>query len=83
MNKDIKMQETQTKPYFKERLQAGESYWWCSCGLSAKQPFCDGSHKGACELKPQSFTVDETRDYVLCGCKKTSKGPFCDGSHKN
>jgi len=62
-------------------LEAGQ-YWWCSCGLSKKQPFCDGSHKGT-SFTPQMFKLDEPQTLWLCACKKTSKAPNCDGSHKN
>lgn len=62
-------------------LEEGKSYYWCSCGLSAKQPFCDGSHKGT-DFKPQEFTAHETKSAALCTCKQTENGPFCDGKHK-
>lgn len=75
---------TQTKPFYRVALESGKDYWWCACGLSKAQPFCDGSHKSVPEVsKPQKFSVEDTRDYVLCGCKNTRKGPFCDGSHKD
>ena len=54
-------------------------YRWCSCGMSLKQPFCDGSHEGT-DFKPFKFTIEEpVKDIQLCGCKITSKRPFCDG----
>jgi CDGSH-type Zn-finger protein len=56
------------------------TYYWCSCGLSSKQPFCDGSHKGT-DFSPQSFQVSEKKKVALCLCKHTKKSPFCDGSH--
>ncbi len=61
-------------------LEAGKNYFWCTCGKSAKQPFCDGSHKGS-TFNPQKVTVDKTATYNLCGCKGTDDKPFCDGSH--
>jgi CDGSH-type Zn-finger protein len=61
-------------------LEAGKAYFWCSCGKSAKQPFCDGSHKGT-TLSPQKVTVDKSGTYNLCGCKATDDKPFCDGAH--
>lgn len=64
-------------------LEAGKTYYWCSCGHSAKQPFCDGSHKERGEFAPVEFTVEETKTHYLCGCKGTGGQPFCDGSHKN
>lgn len=62
-------------------LEAGQSYWWCRCGRSQNQPFCDGSHAGT-EFEPMEFTVDEKKKYALCQCKHTAKSPFCDATHK-
>lgn len=62
-------------------LEAGKTYYWCSCGNSANQPFCDGSHKGS-EFAPKAFTAEESKTGYLCACKHTSNPPFCDGSHK-
>lgn len=62
-------------------VEAGKSYWWCSCGKSAKQPFCDGSHKGS-EFTPQKYDATEARTVYFCACKATANGPLCDGSHK-
>ena len=70
------------KASYKVEVEEGKSYWWCSCGKSAKQPFCDGSHKGS-EFKPMQYTATETRTVSFCGCKHTGKAPMCDGSHKN
>lgn len=69
-----------TKPTVLE-LEAGD-YFWCSCGHSDNQPFCDGSHKGT-EFTPQNFTLEEKQKVALCLCKQTSNTPFCDGSHSN
>ena len=69
-----------SKPHAVE-LEAGESYYWCTCGQSANQPFCDGSHKGS-EFTPMKFTADKTGTAYLCGCKQTANRPFCDGTHK-
>lgn len=55
-------------------------YWWCACGLSSKQPMCDGSHKGS-GLAPMKFSVTETKKVWLCQCKHSANKPFCDGSH--
>ena len=55
-------------------------YFWCSCGQSKGQPFCDGSHKGT-EFTPLAFEVTEAKQYALCNCKHTEGAPFCDGSH--
>lgn len=61
-------------------LKAGD-HWWCACGQSKNQPFCDGSHKGT-EFTPVKFTVAADGKKWLCGCKRTAGQPFCDGSHK-
>ena len=60
-------------------LEPGE-YWWCQCGLSQTQPYCDGSHAGT-EFSPLQVMVSEQRKVALCLCKQTGKAPFCDGSH--
>ena len=62
------------------QLEAGKSYFWCACGRSASQPFCDGSHAGT-GLAPIKFDATETKTAYLCGCKQTADKPFCDGTH--
>lgn len=62
-----------------EDLKEG-TYWWCSCGKSQKQPFCDGSHRGT-DFSPIKVEIEEARTVYLCGCKKAAKAPFCDGTH--
>ena len=56
------------------------TYWWCSCGLSKTQPFCDGSHKGS-EFSPLKVEITEAKTVAWCACKHSKKPPFCDGSH--
>jgi CDGSH-type Zn-finger protein len=58
------------------------AYWWCACGKSAQQPFCDGSHKGT-EFIPLQVDIQEEKTVAWCLCKHTHTAPFCDGSHKN
>ena len=58
------------------------TYMWCSCGRSAKQPWCDGSHKGT-DLRPMEVVIKETKKVALCNCKYSGTNPFCDGNHKN
>ena len=70
----------QKAPYGVE-LEPG-TYWWCSCGRSQNQPFCDGSHQGT-DFSPVKFELTEARKVWLCGCKKTADAPFCDGTHSN
>ena len=62
-------------------LESG-TYWWCTCGRSKKQPFCDGSHQGT-EFTPMQWEVKEKKKYAVCACKYTKTPPLCDGSHKN
>jgi CDGSH-type Zn-finger protein len=65
---------------FQVELREGKPYFWCVCGRSKKQPFCDGSHKGT-GLEPHRFIAESTGIFNLCGCKTTDDRPFCDGSH--
>ena len=65
----------------KVSLNQGEEYYFCTCGRSNNQPFCDGSHAGT-DFKPKAFTAQESGDTYLCQCKHTANSPFCDGSHK-
>jgi CDGSH-type Zn-finger protein len=61
-------------------VEAGKSYFWCACGKSAKQPFCDGSHKGT-DFTPVKFDATEDKTVYFCGCKHSKNPPLCDGSH--
>jgi CDGSH-type Zn-finger protein len=70
----------QKSPYARD-LEPGE-YFWCQCGRSAKQPFCDGSHKTT-GFTPVKFRLEEAKKVWLCGCKRTRNPPFCDGTHKS
>ncbi|MFL2538409.1 MAG: CDGSH iron-sulfur domain-containing protein [Candidatus Rariloculaceae bacterium] len=69
-----------SKAPFMVDIDAG-TFYWCTCGKSDNQPFCDGSHKGT-EFKPQAFTIKKKRRVALCNCKHTENSPFCDGTHK-
>jgi CDGSH iron-sulfur domain-containing protein 3 len=62
-------------------VTAGRSYFWCACGLSASQPFCDGSHKGT-SFVPLKYTAEKDGRAFFCGCKQSSMAPMCDGTHK-
>ncbi len=70
----------QKAPYELE-LEAG-TYYWCACGRSKSQPFCDGSHEGT-GFEPKEFVIAEKQTVSLCGCKWTADAPFCDGAHES
>lgn len=61
-------------------VEPGKTYFWCACGRSKKQPFCDGSHAGT-GIQPHPYKASETKELWFCGCKQTRSKPFCDGSH--
>jgi CDGSH-type Zn-finger protein len=63
-------------------LEAGKEYWWCACGRSSSQPFCDGSHRDT-GLQPSGFKAEKSGEAWLCQCKLTKTPPYCDGSHHN
>ncbi len=74
------------KPAIAERLPAvleleAGTYWWCVCGLSETQPFCDGSHKKEGVFSPLEFELTEAKRVAMCQCKHTQNQPFCDGQH--
>jgi CDGSH iron-sulfur domain-containing protein 3 len=69
------------KSPFAIEVEAGKSYWWCSCGKSATQPFCDGSHKGS-DFSPVEYKADKAEAAYFCGCKHSANGVMCDGTHK-
>jgi CDGSH-type Zn-finger protein len=68
------------KAPFPIEVEAGRKYFWCACGRSAKQPFCDGSHEGT-GITPLAWSADADRTVYFCGCKQTGKSPLCDGTH--
>ena len=70
----------QKNPY-KVRVEKGKIYFWCVCGLSRKQPFCDGTHKKNGKFKSLKYLACEDTEIYFCGCKTTKRPPFCDGSH--
>ena len=76
MTKAIRASE---KPYATE-VEEGKTYYWCACGKSKTQPFCDGSHKDT-DISPVKYVADESGTAYFCGCKATKDRPMCDGSH--
>ena len=68
------------KSPFAVDVQEGRSYWWCACGMSNSQPFCDGSHKGSA-FAPMEYKAAASRTVYFCGCKRSGKTPLCDGAH--
>lgn len=70
----------QKAPYPVE-VEAGKTYFWCACGRSQKQPFCDGSHKDT-GISPVKWTAEATKKTFFCGCKHSANQPLCDGAHK-
>ncbi len=77
MEKPYRASET---PYLVE-VEYGKDYYWCSCGLSKNQPFCDGSHKTT-SFSPVKYQAAKSEKVYFCGCKETKNPPLCDGSHK-
>ncbi|MDE2342495.1 MAG: CDGSH iron-sulfur domain-containing protein [Betaproteobacteria bacterium] len=71
----------QKSPYAMD-VEAGKSYWWCACGQSKNQPFCDGSHKGG-PFTPVEYKAGQNGTVYFCGCKHSAKTPLCDGTHKS
>lgn len=69
----------QRSPYVLD-MQPG-TYWWCACGRSSQQPFCDGSHK-VTSLRPVKVEIETPQRVAWCGCKHSKNGAFCDGSHR-
>ncbi len=66
---------------FAVEVQQGKDYWWCACGRSANQPFCDGSHK-VTDITPLKYSATENKTVWFCGCKASGHKPMCDGTHK-
>jgi len=68
------------KAPFPVEVEEGKNYFWCACGLSKNQPFCDGSHKDT-GFAPMKYTAEKTGKVFFCGCKHSAKQPLCDGTH--
>ncbi len=77
-----------SKPVIAERLPAvleleAGTYWWCTCGRSKTQPFCDGAHKEEGAFSPLKFELTEPKRVAMCQCKHSENQPFCDGRHSH
>lgn len=79
MDDDQKPVIAKPGPYSME-MEPG-TYYWCACGRSTNQPFCDGSHKGT-SFTPHKVVLEEKKKVGWCGCKLSKKGHICDGTHK-
>ena len=77
----MKLPEIAAKAPCAVPVEAGKTYWWCTCGRSRTQPFCDGAHHGS-GFSPLQYTASESRVVHFCACKQTQDPPFCDGAHK-
>ncbi len=69
----------QKSPYAVE-VEAGKTYYWCACGRSRSQPFCDGSHAGT-SFTPAPYVAEQAGTAYFCGCKQSAGAPMCDGTH--
>jgi CDGSH-type Zn-finger protein len=74
--------EIARKSPFAVDVEAGKSYWWCACGKSRTQPFCDGSHQGTA-FTPVEYKAATSGTVYFCGCKRSGGKPLCDGTHKS
>ncbi len=72
--------EMPSKSPYRVEVEAGKTYYWCACGRSKKQPFCDGSHAGS-EFTPLPMTAEKSGPVFFCGCKRSARRPLCDGTH--
>ena len=80
MSEEIKPKIAKCGSYTMD-MEPGE-YWWCTCGESQNQPFCDGKHKDKECFSPQKVVITEAKRVPWCGCKYSEKGHLCDGTHK-
>lgn len=74
--------EIAAKSPFAVEVEKGKEYYWCACGRSKSQPFCDGSHDGT-DFAPTKYVAEENQTVYFCGCKHSKNGVMCDGSHQS
>ena len=77
----MKMSTGIKKGPYKVVVEKEKVYFWCACGLSQNQPFCDGAHKKEGKFKSIKYIASESNEIFFCGCKKTNNKPLCDGTH--
>ncbi|OWS69937.1 CDGSH iron-sulfur domain-containing protein [Polynucleobacter campilacus] len=75
----MEIKTAKNEPY-PVKVIKGQTYYWCTCGLSKSQPFCDASHQRA-DMMPLEFIATETMTVYFCGCKQSANAPLCDGTH--
>jgi len=87
MDNEIKLPVIAARHPYAVEVEAGKTYSWCSCGLTATEPFCDGAHKahknpdGTSKMKSVKYTATETKIVYFCGCKHSKNGAICDQTH--
>ena len=85
MHRDWRLKMTERVIFQKKAIpievKAGKTYYWCACGRTQNQPFCDGSHKGT-DISPVAYKAEATGKAFFCGCRHTKNEPLCDGTHK-
>jgi CDGSH-type Zn-finger protein len=85
MQRDWRLKMTERVIFQKKAIpievEAGKTYYWCACGRTQNQPFCDGSHKGT-DISPVYYKAEATGKAFFCGCRHTKNEPLCDGTHK-
>jgi len=74
--------ESPQKAPYSVDVEQGKTYYWCACGRSKNQPFCDGSHK-VTDFTPVAFKAEKSGKVYFCGCKKSANKPLCDGTHNS